>query len=187
MSHGRDSSPKPYGVVAEFKNPDDLVAAATAARDAGYSKMDGYSPVPVHGLVDVVGGKDDRLGFLVFGAGLTGALVGLGLQYWVSVEAYPHNAGGKPLFSLPAFVPVTFECTILLAALTAAGAMLFLNGLPRPHDPVLNAEAMSRVTSDAYCLCIEASDPNYDEQKVVDFFNSLNPVSVEAVMTSEGY
>ncbi|MCG9896265.1 MAG: DUF3341 domain-containing protein, partial [Fimbriimonadaceae bacterium] len=98
--------------------------------------------------------------------------------------------GGKPNFlpdAMPAYVPVTFELTILLAGLTAAGAMLALNGLPKPHHPVFNAEAMTRASQDGFILCIEADDPNYDPARVVDFLESLNPKSVEVIQTSEGY
>lgn len=187
MSHGRDTSPKPYGVVAEFGSGDALIAAARAAREEGYRDMDGYSPIPVHGFIEEIGWKDDKLSWAVLGAGFTGALAGLGLQWWVSEFAYKHNVGGKPFFSWPMFIPVTFECTILLSALTAAGAMLAFNGLPKPHHPIFNAEAMSRASSDRFVLCVEATDPNFDEDKVVAFLNTLNPLSVEAVWTSEGY
>jgi hypothetical protein len=193
--------PKPYGVVAEFTSPEQLLHAAQAAKDAGYRKMEGYSPIPVHGLVEVLDFKDDRLGWAVFGAGLAGACGGMFLQWYTSVgvrfgdgfiqhtglNGYAHNTGGKPLFSLPAFIPVTFECTILLAGLTAAGAMFAFNGLPKPHQPILNAECMTRVTADRYVLCIEATDPNYEEKEVVDFMVGLQPLQVEVVKTSEGY
>lgn len=200
MSHGRDTSPKPYGVVAEFTSGDELLKAAQAARDAGYRDMEGYSPIPVHGLCEIFDHKDGRLGWAVFGAGLMGAAGGLFLQWWTStgfvipgmgwlegMDGYAHNTGGKPLFSLPAFMPVMFECTILFAALTAAGAMLAFNGLPKPHHPVFNAEAMTRVSSDRFCLCIEATDPSYDPDAIVTFMRGLNPASVEVVETSEGY
>lgn len=201
MSHGRDTTPKPYGIVAEFSSGDDLLTAAQAARDKGYKKMEGYSPIPVHGLTDVLGFEDNRLGWAVFGAGIAGALGGLFLQaytsmgirfgdgfvQWTGLNGYAHNTGGKPLFSLPAFVPVMFECTILLAGLTAAGAMFAFNGLPKPHHPVMNAEAMQRVTADRFCLCIEADDPLYNQEEVVTFLQNLEPLSIEVVKTSEGY
>jgi hypothetical protein len=188
MSHGRDTSPKPYGVVADFATPEELIAAAKAARAEGYSSMEGYSPMPVHGLTDAIGAKDDvRLSWAVGAAGAFGAAAGIGMQLWVSQTAYAHNVGGKPFASFPMFVPVTFECMILFAALTAAGAMIAFNGLPKPHHPVLNAEAMGRATSDRFVLCIEAADPSYSEDKVVAFFKSQNALSVEAIMTSEGY
>lgn len=187
MGHGRDTSPKPYAVVAEFRSPEELLKATQAARDEGYSHMDTYSPIPVHGITDILDFRDDRLGWAVFGAGVTGALVGLGLQAWVSMVAYPLNVGGKPLFSLPAFVPVTFECTVLFAAGAATFGMLALNGLPRPHHPVMNAECMMRASQDRFVLCIEATDPKFDREATSTFLQGLRPETVEYVETSEGY
>lgn len=187
MAHGRDTSPKIYGAVAEFDSGEALIEAARAAREEGYRDLDGYSPIPVHGFTDVIGFEDNKLGWAVLGAGLSGACLGLGLQWWVSEFAYKHNVGGKPFFSWPMFIPVTFECTILLSALTAAGAMIAFNGLPKPHHPLFNAEMMQRASSDRFILCVEATDPNFEEAKVTDFLQTLNPLSVETVWTSEGY
>lgn len=187
MGHGRDLSPKPYGIVAEFGTAEELLAAAEAARNEGYKDLDAYSPIPVHGLTDVIKFKDDRLGWVVFGGGLTGFAVGYGLQYWVSVIAYDHNVGGKPLFSIPAFFPPAYELTILFAAFGATFGMLALNKLPRPHQPIFNAASMSRASSDRFILCIEATDPRYSDQDTYAFAQSLKPISVERVMTSEGY
>ena len=131
MSHGRDTSPKPYGVAAEFDSPDALLKAAKDASDKGYTRMEGYSPLPVHGLTDIIGFKDNKLHWVVVFMGIVGASAGLGLQYWASTTAYPHNVGGKPFASFPMFVPVTFECMVLFSALTAAGAMIAFNGLPK--------------------------------------------------------
>lgn len=187
MSHGRDTSPKPYGVVAEFLDADALLTAAKKTREAGYRNVDAYSPVPVHGLTDAIGFDDSRLSWHVFGAGLTGALVGLGLQVWTSTTAYRHLVGGKPFISLPMFFPVLYECTILFAAGAATVLMFKLNGLPKPHHPVFNAKAMDRASSDRYVLCVEATDPNYNEEELVSFFRSVGAESVETVRTSEGY
>lgn len=191
MGHGRDVAPKRFGMVASFASPDDLLAAAKAAKAEGYSRIDGYSPIPIHGLVEQTDfnmkKEDLKLSGAIFGAGLTGALAGLGLQTWVSVLAYQHNVGGKPDFSWPAFIPVTFECTILLAGLTSAGAMIALNGLPKPHHPLFNAECMQRASQDRFVLCIEAGDPNFEPGKVEDFLHTLNPETVEDVWTSDGY
>lgn len=187
MSHGRDTSPKPYGVVAEFDTPEALLSAARKARDAGYRDIDAYSPMPVHGLADAIGFKDDRLGWMTFMAGLAGATGGMGMEWWVSTIAYPHNVGGKPMFSLPMFVPVAYECTILLASFGAFFGMLMLNRMPTPHQPIFNAKAMTRASQDRYVMCIEATDPNYEESAVTKFLNSLKPLSVEAIKTSEGY
>lgn len=187
MSHGRDTAPKPYGVFAEFLDGDSLVSAAARTREAGYRKIEAYSPVPVHGLTDAIGWDDSRLSWYVFAAGLTGALAGLGLQVWSSTEAYRHLVGGKPFISLPMFFPVLYECTILLAAVAATFGMFALNGLPKPHHPSFNARAMDRASSDRYVLCVEADDPNYDEAALLDMFRGFGAESVEAVRTSEGY
>ncbi|MGE3127984.1 MAG: DUF3341 domain-containing protein [Fimbriimonadaceae bacterium] len=187
MSHGRDTSPKPYGVVAEFLEADALLAATKKTREAGYRAIDAFSPVPVHGLADAIGFDDSRLSWHVFGAGLTGALAGLGLEVWTSTEAYRHLVGGKPFISLPMFFPVLYECTILFAAGAATMLMFALNGLPKPHHPVFNARAMDRASSDRYILCVDSTDPNYDEDKLAAFFRDLGAESVEKVRTSEGY
>lgn len=187
MSHGRDTSPKQYGVVAEFLDAGALLAATKKTREAGYRAIDAFSPVPVHGLTDAIGFDDSRLSWHVFGAGLTGALAGLGLQVWSSTTAYRHLVGGKPFISLPMFFPVLYECTILFAAGAATMLMFALNGLPKPHHPVFNAKAMDRASSDRYILCVDATDPNYDEDKLTTFFRDLGAESVERVRTSEGY
>lgn len=187
MSHGRDTSPKPYGVVAEFLTPEQALEAARKTREAGYRKLDAFSPVPVHGMTDAIGFDDSRLAWHVFGAGLTGAAAGLGLEVWTSLFAYRHLVGGKPFLSWPMFFPVLYECTILLAAAAATFGMFGLNGLPKPHHPVFNAKAMDRASSDRYVLCVEADDPNYDEAELMRHFQGLGAESVEAVKTSEGY
>lgn len=187
MSHGRDTSPKPYGFVASFESAEALLAAAKKANAAGYRSVDAYSPIPVEGLTDAIGWDDNLLGWLVFGGGLTGIGVGLSLEWWVSTMAYAHNVGGKPLFSLPAFLPVFYECTILFSAFAATFGMLALNGLPRPHHPIFNSEAGQRASQDVFALCIEASDPLFDKDKVKSFMDSLGADKVEYVETSEGY
>ncbi|MCW5940307.1 MAG: DUF3341 domain-containing protein [Fimbriimonadaceae bacterium] len=187
MSHGRDTAPKRYGVVASFRTPEELLAAANRTREAGYRKIDGFSPIPVEGLTDVLKFDESILGWITFGHGVLGACIGVGLQWWTSNFAYSHNVGGKPLSSWPMFFPVTYECTILLAAFGATFGMIALNGLPKPHQPIFNAEAMVRASQDRFVLLVEASDPNFDETKVKAFMQTLDPESVEAVWTSEGY
>lgn len=201
MSHGRDTSPKPYAVVAEFSDSDQLLEAARKTREAGYRDMDAYTPLPVHGLTDVMEWVDDRLGWVVFFGGIAGFIGGYLLQWWVSqgvpvsntalqvngLLPYPHNVGGKPLFSLPMFFPPAYELTILIASFGAVFGMLGLNGLPKPHHPISNAACMARASSDRYVLAVEATDPRYDEDELVRFMGTLNPLSVERVLTSEGY
>lgn len=187
MSAHHDTGPKPYGVVAAFKTPEELLSATQSARDAGYSKMDAYSPIPIEGLVEALNFKDDRLFWVTLLGGFSGAVTGLWLEWWTSNYAYAHNVGDKPLTSWPMFFPVLYECTILFAAFGATFGMLGLCGLPKPHQTVFNANAMARASQDRFVLCIEADDPSYDEKSVVDFLNGLQPEEVETVMTSEGY
>lgn len=181
MSHDAPAAPKIYGMIAEFESPDLLLAAAEKARSAGYKKMEGYSPFPVHGLAEAVGCNDNRIPWIIFGGGVTGAIVGMALQYYVSVIAYPLNVGGRPKFSWPHFVPVTFECTVLLAAFGAVFGMFALNGLPRPHHPVFNAPAFLRASQDRFFLAIESEDPLYDSSETRAFLDSLEPISVAEV------
>ena len=170
-----------YGVMAQFDNPDDVLAAAKAAFAAGYRKLDAYSPLPVHGLADAIGYKRTRLPWLVFCMGIVGALAGYGLCYWVSVIDYPLNIGGRPFHSGPSFIPVTFEVTILFSAMTAAFGMLIANGLPQPYHPVFNVENFARASSDLFFLCIEAEDEKFDMEETTRFLQSLNPQEVSQV------
>lgn len=181
MSHEAPSAPKVYGMVAEFDSPERLLAAAKKARAAGYRKLEGYSPFPVHGLAEALDFNDNRLPWIIFGCGVAGALAGLSLQYYVSVLDYPLNVGGRPLFSWPHFIPVTFECTVLLAAFGAVFGMFALNGLPRPHHPIFNAPDFLRASQDRFFLAIEARDPMYDPKETRKFLDSLEPLSVSEV------
>lgn len=187
MSHGRDSASKPYGVLAEFETSEQLLEVARAAKDAGYEKMDAYSPIPVHGLAEILGHKDERLHWFVFAAGVMGALAGLGIQAWISTVDYPWNVGGRPFFSLPSFVPVTFEATVLFAAGAATVLLFALSGLPKPHHPIFNGSAFHRASQDRYFLCIEADDAKYGEASATEFLESFGPNSIEPIYTSEGY
>ena len=170
-----------YGLMAEFRTPGELVAAAHKARQAGYQKMDGYSPFPIEELAEALGFHYNRLPWLVLAGGITGAVVGYGLQYWTSVIAYPLNVGGRPLHSWPSFIPPTFETTILFAALAAVLGMLALNGLPMPHHPVFNAPRFALATRDAFFLCIEADDPRFDREQTRRFLESLGARQVSEV------
>ena len=171
-----------YGLMAEFRDVTSIVAAAHRAREAGYRKMDAYTPFPIEELAEALGWKTrGRLPRLVLAGGLAGAATGYGLQYWVSVIAYPVNVGGRPLHSWPSFIPVTFEMAILFAALTAVLGMLALNGLPRPHHPVFNAPKFALASTDRFFLCIEAADPLFDAAGTRRFLESLDPSDVSQV------
>jgi len=164
-----------YGLLAEFDEPDRLVAAARAAHEDGYRNMDAYTPFPVEHLAEAIGFRMTRLPWLIFGGGLVGCLGGFFLQYWVSVSAYPENIGGRPLNSWPSFIPVTFELTILLAALTAVCGMLGLNGLPMPYHPLFNVPRFAQASRDRFFLCIEARDPRFDRTKTRRFLEAQQP------------
>jgi hypothetical protein len=169
---------KLYGLMAEFDSPTDLVSAATAAREAGYKKMDGYSPFPIHEMDEALGIKRTILPVLVFFGGLTGTAVGFLMQYYMLVIDYPLNVGGRPYLSMPAYIPVMFECTILLAAFTAVFGMIALNGLPQPYHPVFNAPRFSLASRDKFFLAIEAADEKFDLQETRSFLEGLNPQEV---------
>jgi hypothetical protein len=154
--------PPIYGLLAEFETPTALVQAAAQVRDAGYRRIDAFSPFPIEELAEAIGFHDRKLSLLVLLGGIAGLLAGLGLEYWVSAVAYPVNVGGRPYASWPAFIPVGFEMTILFAALTAVIGMLALNGLPMPYHPVFNAPRFSAATRDRFFLVVEATDPKFD-------------------------
>lgn len=179
MSHSKEINI--YGVVAQFENDHAVLDAAHKAHAAGFRIMEAYSPVPVHGLDEALGRKRSKLAWLVFAGGTVGCLGGLFMQYWMSHVNYPWNVGGRPTFSWPAFIPVTFELTILLAAFTAVIGMFALNGLPRPHNPIFNTPDFDRSTLDRYFLCIEAKDPKFDEKETTDFLKGLNPEAVNTI------
>lgn len=157
--------PGVHGLMAEFDSPDALLAAAERAYQKGYRKMDAYSPFPIEGLDRAIGFSKTQLPKLVFAGGFFGALGGYGLQYFASVIDYPINIGGRPFHSWPSFIPVTFECAVLAAALFAVLGMFALNGLPQPYHPVFNVERFQMASKDRFFLCIERRDPLYDRDK----------------------
>jgi hypothetical protein len=172
---------KVWGLLAEFSEPHALLEAAHRAYDAGYRKIDAYSPFPVEGLDEALGIKRTILPKLVLVAGLLGLLSAYGLQYWVHVIDYPINAGGRPNHSWPSFVPVIFEMTILFAALCTVIGMLALNGLPRPYHPLFNVARFDHATQTNFFLCVEATDPRFELETTRDFLVSLGPTAIEEV------
>jgi hypothetical protein len=174
-------SAKPYGLVARFDSPEDLVAAAEQVRDAGYKNIDAYSPFPIEGLVEALGVRPSRLGFAVLVGGIIGALSGFFLQYFAMVLSYPLIVGGRPHFSWVAFIPPTFETTILFSAFTAVFGMLIINGLPRPYHSIFNAPGFEAATRDGFFLCIEATDPKFDRTQSKELLERLAPARVSEV------
>jgi hypothetical protein len=175
------SRPVIYGLMAEFTSPEALVAAAERAHREGYRRLDAYSPFPVEGLAEAIGFDRNRLPLLVLIGGIIGTSGGFFLQYWFHVLDYPMNIGGRPLNSWPMFIPVTFELTILIAALAAVLGLLALNGLPMPYHPVFNVERFELATRNRFFLCIESRDAKFDSEATRRFMESLNPQGVYEV------
>lgn len=167
-----------YGILAEFDTTTEIVKAAEKMRDAGFTKTDAFSPFPIHEMDEALGIKRTILPRLVFLGGIAGCLLGLGLQYYTHVIEYPIIVGGRPHFSLPAFVPPAYELTILLASFTAVFGMLFLNGLPKPYHPVFNVPRFNLATREKFFLLIKANDPKFNYEETRSFMESLNPQEV---------
>ena len=170
-----------YGLLAEFDDPTSLVAAAANARDAGYRCMDAYSPFPIEELHHALGSHQTKLPMIVLIGGLVGCLGGYALQYWASAIAYPLNVGGKPYVSWPMFIPVTFECSILGAALTCVFGMIMLNKLPMPYHPVFNVPRFALASRNRFFLCIEATDRQFDLDRTRAFMETLGSHEVTTV------
>src|SRR5688572_579666 len=180
---GRKKDPKIYGLLAEFTDPEDLLAAARKAHAEGYRQMDAYTPFPVHGLTEAVGFKRTRLPIIVLMGGMTGAIGGFAMQYFANVMHYPINIGGRPHNSWPSFIIPTFEMTILFSAFAAVLGMLALNGLPQPYHPLFNVPAFELASRSHFFLCIEIGDPKFDLNSTRTFLESLSPRSVSVVPT----
>src|SRR5579872_219073 len=170
-----------YGLMSEFDQPDLLVKAARLAHEKGYRKMDGFTPFPVDGLDEALGEHKNWLPLLVLLGGIGGGLGGFGMQYFANVIQYPLIIGGKPYNSWPAFIPITFEMTILAAAGVAVLGMLALNGLPTPYHPVFHVPRFELASRQGFFLCIESRDPQFDLKKTREFLESFKPVGVYEV------
>lgn len=167
-----------YGLVAEFAGDDEILAAAQSAYDRGYRKMDAFTPFPVEGLAGALGRKKSAVLMIVFCGGVCGGLGGYFLQWYAMAVSYPLNIGGRPLNSWPAFIPITFELTILSAAFAAIMGMLALNQLPEPYHPLFNLPEFARASTDKFFLCIEASDPKFDLKETRRFLETLKPEAI---------
>lgn len=177
----RDTAHGRYGLLAEFDSPAQIVAAARKTREAGYKKVEAYTPFPIEELAHELGHHHSWVPYICLAGGIAGAVLGFGLCYWTSVIAYPMNIGGRPFNSWPSFIPVTYECTILLASFSAVIGMLVLNGLPEPHHPLFNSERFALASRDRYFLCVEAKDPKFDAAATRTFLQGLRASEVSDV------
>jgi hypothetical protein len=169
------------GLMAEYDNVEDVVNAAENVRKAGFTRFDVHSPFPLHGIDPVMGIRPTRLPWLVLLGGLFGLFGGMWLQWYCNAYDYPILTSGKPLWSLPANIPVIFESTVLCAAITAVFGMLGLNRLPMLYNPLFKSDRFRRVTNDRFFVVVDASDPKFDEQRTGDLLRQANAVSVERV------
>jgi len=178
---GSSAEPKTYGLLAEFTTPGELYHACEAIRDAGFTKWDAHTPFPIHGLEKAMGLKASPLPLIVFAGAMTGAAGGFLLQAWVAGSAYRLVISGKPFFSWPAFIPITFELGVISAALSALLGMFALNELPRLHHPIFNSKRFERASDDRFFITIEASDPKFSLDATRELLEGLHPQAVETV------
>jgi hypothetical protein len=170
-----------YGIMAEFDSATALVAAAHKTHEAGYKKIDAYSPFPIEGLVEAIGFHHDEVPLVVLIGGLIGGATGYLMQYWCDAVDYPLNIGGRPYHSWPAFIVITFEMTVLFGGISALFGMLALNGLPMPYHPVFNVPRFSSASKDRFFLIVFSSDKKYDPAVTRKFLESLDPRSISEV------
>jgi hypothetical protein len=170
-----------HGVIAEFESPAALIEAARQAREAGYRRMDAYTPYPIEELAHALALPRTKLPVLVLAGGALGCATGLAMQWFATAVHYPLNVGGRPLASWPSYVPITFELTVLFAAIAAVLGMLALNGLPMPYHPVFSVPRFALASRDRFFLCIESADPLFDAEKTKAFLASLGAREVTEV------
>jgi len=170
-----------YGLMAEFDSPSAVVAAARRTYAAGYRRINAYSPFPIEELSEAIGYHRDYVALCTLICGILGALGGFMLQSWTSAIAYPINVGGRPLVSIPAFIPITFECTILAASFGAFIGNLLMNRLPQPYHPAFNVPAFTRASQDRFFLCVKSDDLKYNEARTRAFLEGLGAIEVSNV------
>ena len=170
---------KPFAYLAEFDTTPAVIHAAEKLRDAGYSKFDAHTPVPLHGMDAAMGLSDSKLGLLVFPVAMAGTATAFTMMWWMNGIDYPLVIGGKPPFSLPSMVPIMFELTVLFSAFATVFGMLHLNRLPRHHHPIFESEKFRAATDDKFFISVEAEDPKFDPERTKEFLNELNPTSIE--------
>jgi ActD protein len=164
--------------MAEFPTPEKLLEAAEKARAAGYAKVEAYSPFPIEGLAEATGMRRNWVPAIVLAGGLAGGIGGYFMQWYSAVISYPINSGGKPLHSWPEFIPVTFETTVLLAALAGVAGMLLLNGLPKLYHPVFNVPQFDLASRNRFFICLRSGEPKFAADSARRFLDELRPVGV---------
>jgi hypothetical protein len=170
-----------YGLMAEFVEHDQLLEATRRAYAAGYRRMDAYSPFPIEGLAEALGREFTPVPLVALIGGMAGGLGGYFMQWYAMAKLYPLNVGGRPHNSWPNFIPITFELTVLVAAISAFVSMLILNRLPEPHHPVFNVPEFRRASIDRFFLCIELEDPKFEHKATLEFLQNLKPCAVMEV------
>ncbi|MFN1835318.1 DUF3341 domain-containing protein [Balneola sp. MJW-20] len=185
MSNQTEQNRSLYGILAEFRNPKELTDAARLVVKSGYSKFDTFSPFPIHGMDKAMNLKKSKLGWIVLGHGLLGFSGAIAMMYFMSVLDYPINISGKPFFNAPAWVPITFELTVLLSAFGAVFGMFFLNGLPKLHNPLFSVERFKKATDDGFFVCIEAEDTQFEESAVKKLLQDAGATHIEEVYDEE--
>lgn len=170
-----------YGIMAEFDSATALVEAARKTHDAGYRKIDAYSPFPVEELAEAIGFHTNRVALVTLIGAIIGGLSGYLMQYWMEAVDYPVNVAGRPDHSWPSFIVITFELTILFGGISAVLGMLALNGLPMPYHPVFNVPRFAMATKDRFFLIVFSTDPKYKPAEVRQFLESLQPRSISEV------
>jgi len=179
-------SEKIYSYAALFDTPNDIIHAAKVVTEKGYTKFDVNTPYPVHGMDAAMKLPASKLGFVTLFAGLGGLVLALGMMGWMMGIDYPTVIGGKPFFPLPAFIPISFELTVLLGTLITVGALLFFFfKLPNNRHPLHDTNYMKNVSSDKYGLIIEAADPKFDVEQIKELFTSLHASTIEPIYYDE--
>jgi hypothetical protein len=173
-----------FGVLAEFASPAELYHACEGVRDAGYTRWDAHTPFPIHGLERAMGLRTSRLPWVVVVMALGGAAAGMGLQGWVSTMAYRLVISGKPFFSWPAFIPITFELSVLGGAVGAVFGMFAMNQLPTLYHPLFSSTRFERASDDGFFVSIESWDPRFDRDRTADLLRRLGAKEVELVASS---
>ncbi len=173
---------KLFGLMAEFEEHEELLAATRRAYADGYRKMDAYSPFPIEGLAEALGREYSPVPLITLVGGMIGGLGGYFMEWIAMARLYPLNVGGRPMNSWPNFIPITFELTVLIASLSAFTAVLVLNKLPQPHHPVFNVPEFERASIDRFFLCIEADDPKFNLEGTRKFLANLKAEKVTEVM-----